>query len=143
MSDNLVLSSNREKTVGCQEKMGERMLPVERISCGGICLQLCLQISCGGKGKSVSKEALAFFMLDIALGRRESNELEDLWREGTRMELLKLVPSERCNYCTCSNRMSEHCYKVRCNHRKEDCSTALLPQNSLCVRRIPTVLINL
>lgn len=81
--------------------------------------------------------------IESALGRRESNELEDLWREGTQMELLKLVPSERCNYCTRSNRVSEHCYKVRCNHRKEDRGTAFLPQNSLCVCRIPTVLINL
>lgn len=37
---------------------------------------------------------------------------------GTQMELLKLVQSEKCNYHACSDQESEHCYTVRCNHRK-------------------------
>lgn len=42
---------------------------------------------------------------------------EELWDAAK-----QLVQSEKCNYYTCSNQMSEHCYKTRCNHRKEDCS---------------------
>lgn len=39
--------------------------------------------------------------------------------------------------------MSEHCYKMRCNHRREDLRAASLPQSSLCLLKSSMVLINL
>lgn len=94
-----------------------------------------------GKGEHLAERSRVFARRS-ALGRRRGQRSLRTCG-GDLMELLKLVPSEKCNYYTCSSQMSEHCYKMRCNHRKDDCSAALLPQNSLCVLGSPEVLINL